>query len=50
MVLRFITRETRKIAMTDYDITQLKSSCLTAAAFIGVTATVLAFTFHMMIG
>lgn len=50
MMSRFIVRETRKITMTDYDITQLKSSCLTAAAFIGVTAAVLAVTFHMMIG
>ena len=36
--------------MTDYDVSQLKSSCLTAAAFIGIMATTIAVMFHMMIG
>lgn len=36
--------------MTDDDVTQLKSSCLTAAAFIGFTALTLGLMFHTLIG
>lgn len=36
--------------MTDDDVIQLKSSCLTAAAFIGVAALTLGFMFHTMLG
>jgi hypothetical protein len=36
--------------MTDDDVTQLKSSCFTAAAFIGVTALALGLMFHTMLG
>jgi len=36
--------------MTNDDIVQLKSSCITAAAFIGITALTIGVLFQTMIG
>lgn len=36
--------------MTEDDVIQLKSSCFTAAAFIGITAVAIGLLFHTMIG
>jgi len=48
VVAHCIGRKTKEDKMTDYDVTQLKSSCLTAIAFIAASAAALGLMFQFV--
>jgi hypothetical protein len=46
----YLLNTTRKIAMNKDDVNQLRASCITAAAFLGLTAITFSVMYQEMLG